>query len=89
MFKIVVYFSALAGCECVEEKIGKYRLAVLSLPRIHYQTLKKLLDHLDELSRHSDKNMATVENVCMIFGPTIFSVKEVGLLDTYAAIFGL
>uniref|UniRef100_A0A915CWN0 Rho-GAP domain-containing protein n=1 Tax=Ditylenchus dipsaci TaxID=166011 RepID=A0A915CWN0_9BILA len=58
-------------------KIQGYRKVIFSLPKVYFSTLKKLLAHLQQITAHSDKNLASVDNICKVFGPTVFSVDKV------------
>uniref|UniRef100_A0AC34FU86 Rho-GAP domain-containing protein n=1 Tax=Panagrolaimus sp. ES5 TaxID=591445 RepID=A0AC34FU86_9BILA len=58
------------------EKAYDYRSAVKTLPPIHYNTLKKLVDHLVEVNAHEADNRASIDNLARVFGPTIFSVDK-------------
>uniref|UniRef100_A0A914Q1K3 Rho-GAP domain-containing protein n=1 Tax=Panagrolaimus davidi TaxID=227884 RepID=A0A914Q1K3_9BILA len=58
------------------EKANDYRCAIKALPPIHYNTLKKLVDHLVEVNDHETDNRASVDNLARVFGPTIFSVDK-------------
>ncbi|XP_071956281.1 beta-chimaerin-like isoform X2 [Antedon mediterranea] len=43
-----------------------------SIKQAHYQTLKCVTDHLRRVSQHQEKNKMSVENIAIVFGPTIF-----------------
>lgn len=40
--------------------------------------------HLLQIASHSDKNLASVENLAKVFGPTIFRTDEDISMDAYA-----
>ncbi|XP_014680656.1 PREDICTED: beta-chimaerin-like isoform X2 [Priapulus caudatus] len=44
---------------------------ISKLPPAHYQTLKNLIQHLYRVSQLSHKNLMTMENLAMVFGPTL------------------
>ena len=60
-----------------EQKIQAYHKVVFSTSHIYLRTLRKLLAHLQEVTAQSKKNFASIDNICKIFGPTIFSVTRV------------
>ncbi|XP_033111812.1 N-chimaerin-like isoform X2 [Anneissia japonica] len=43
-----------------------------SIKLAHYQTLKCVTEHLRRVSHHQEKNKMSVENIAIVFGPTIF-----------------
>uniref|UniRef100_A0A914GZX4 Rho-GAP domain-containing protein n=1 Tax=Globodera rostochiensis TaxID=31243 RepID=A0A914GZX4_GLORO len=45
-----------------------------SLPEAN--TLKKLLGHLLEIVAHEDRNLASLDNISKVFGPTLFNVSN-------------
>jgi len=59
-----------------EEKSNDYKCAIQTLPKIHYNTLRKLIDHLLEVNSHEAENRASLDNLSRVFGPTIFTVDK-------------
>ncbi|KAL3103019.1 hypothetical protein niasHT_005277 [Heterodera trifolii] len=59
-----------------EKKSTAYRERIESLPKVHQSTLKKLLGHLQEIVSHEDRNLASLENISKVFGPTLFNVSN-------------
>lgn len=57
--------------------MNAYQEILFSLPKVYFSTLKRLLAHLQEISTHCEKNLASVENIAKVFGPTIFCVDKV------------
>uniref|UniRef100_F1KS03 Arf-GAP with Rho-GAP domain, ANK repeat and PH domain-containing protein 3 n=1 Tax=Ascaris suum TaxID=6253 RepID=F1KS03_ASCSU len=57
-------------------KLDEYHEVLMSLPRVRLQTLRRLLDHLRDVTEHANANLATVENIAKVFGPTLFSVDN-------------
>uniref|UniRef100_A0A0N4ZG36 Rho-GAP domain-containing protein n=1 Tax=Parastrongyloides trichosuri TaxID=131310 RepID=A0A0N4ZG36_PARTI len=58
------------------EKYNKYAECLRKLEQVNYNTLKALICHLREITDHSDKNFASIENISKIFAPTLFSVDN-------------
>ncbi|VDK28166.1 unnamed protein product [Gongylonema pulchrum] len=56
--------------------LEEYHEILMGLPRIRLQTLRRVLDHLKDVTEHAYANLATVENVAKVFGPTLFSVEQ-------------
>ncbi|KAK0420860.1 hypothetical protein QR680_014930 [Steinernema hermaphroditum] len=75
------------GPDCdLTEKLLAYQSTLRRLPNVHYCTLRKLLDHLKDVTEHCNVNLATIENIAKIFGPTLFRVDkddETVSIDTY------
>lgn len=58
-------------------RLDEYHEILMGLPRIRIQTLRRILDHLKDVTELANANLATIENVAKIFGPTLFSVEQV------------
>lgn len=72
MGKYAVNF--LSVCEMdgsMEEKVKIYRELLRKLPVVEYKTLRKLLGHLHFIQTQSSINKMKIENLSMIFGPTL------------------
>lgn len=57
-------------------RLDEYHEILMGLPRIRLQTLRRVLDHLKDVTEHAYANLATTENVAKVFGPTLFSVEQ-------------
>lgn len=84
-YQICTFFSYLVNFDLAEvsdpfQKLSLYNDVIHQLPVVNFSTLKKLLDHLKEITDHSSTNLASVENLSKVFGPTIFCVDKVGVL---------
>uniref|UniRef100_A0A914MY89 Rho-GAP domain-containing protein n=1 Tax=Meloidogyne incognita TaxID=6306 RepID=A0A914MY89_MELIC len=53
-----------------------YRQLIFSLPQIYFKTLRKLLGHLQEIISHENRNLASLDNISKMFGPTLFTVAS-------------
>jgi len=70
----------VAGMASTTQKVDEYRRLFSSLQltdTVYYCTLKKLMGHLQQITSHSDKNLASVTNICKVFGLTLFTVNNV------------
>ena len=47
------------------------KLAIHRLSKPHFNSLRFLIEHLDRVSQHSDKNLMTMNNLGLVFGPTV------------------
>ena len=58
------------------DKPRLYQQLVHSLPKVYFKTLRKLLGHLQEVISHESRNLASLDNISKIFGPTLFNVSN-------------
>ena len=55
---------------------ASHLLAVLKkLPKINYETLKVMIAHLKRVAESSDVNKMKIDNVSIVFGPTLMRSK--------------
>lgn len=57
-------------------KLAAFRDLLSELPRQNYDTLRYLLRHLLRVTEHSDQNRMHVQNLAIVFGPTLLSSGE-------------
>ncbi|CAN7996212.1 unnamed protein product [Ixodes hexagonus] len=57
-------------------KLAAFRDLLSELPKQNYDTLKYLLRHLLRVTEHSDQNRMHVQNLAIVFGPTLLSSGE-------------
>ncbi|XP_014677531.1 PREDICTED: arf-GAP with Rho-GAP domain, ANK repeat and PH domain-containing protein 2-like [Priapulus caudatus] len=57
-------------------KLSKYKSIINELSEINYQTLKKLLCHLNSIVSNCYQNHMTVTNLAVVFSPTIMSMRQ-------------
>lgn len=57
-------------------RLAAFRDLLGELPRQNYDTLKYLLRHLLRVTEHSDQNRMHVQNLAIVFGPTLLSSGE-------------
>uniref|UniRef100_A0A914WNH1 Uncharacterized protein n=1 Tax=Plectus sambesii TaxID=2011161 RepID=A0A914WNH1_9BILA len=57
-------------------KIIMYQETLNELPAVNYNTLRKLLDHLKDVTEKCTRNKATISNIAKIFGPTLLSCDK-------------
>eukprot|EP00096_Caligus_rogercresseyi_P014646 TRINITY_DN7159_c0_g1_i1.p1 TRINITY_DN7159_c0_g1~~TRINITY_DN7159_c0_g1_i1.p1 ORF type:complete len:898 (-),score=177.35 TRINITY_DN7159_c0_g1_i1:145-2838(-) len=75
-------FIAAAKLETRDERISEVHRLVLQLPEPNKRMLELLCQHLEKVSSNSKKNMMTVSNLGVCFGPTLLRAEE----ETVAAI---
>jgi hypothetical protein len=52
-------------------KLESLTKVVKELPRPNYDTLKYILSHLLRVKEHSDENRMHIQNLAIVFGPTL------------------
>lgn len=52
-----------------------YKAAFDQFPKIHYNTIRKLLGHLQFIVSQSDKNQMTVDNIASLWGVTLMNTE--------------
>lgn len=57
-------------------KLAMFRDLLGELPRPNYDTLKYLLRHLLRVTEHSDQNRMHIQNLAIVFGPTLLWSDE-------------
>ncbi|ETN43640.1 uncharacterized protein HMPREF1541_02799 [Cyphellophora europaea CBS 101466] len=69
-----------------EERVAAMTEAVKSLPRVHYETLEYLMQHLARVVELKDENLMTSTNCAVVFAPTIMRPESLAreLGDTKA-----
>lgn len=71
MGKLAVSFLSVSEMKSFPEKIQAYRELLHRLPKVEFQTLKKLLGHLHFIQTQRDVNKMKAENLALVFGPTL------------------
>lgn len=69
-------FLKAIGLSTRTAKLAAFRELLGELPRPNYDTLKYLLNHLLRVTEHSDQNRMHVQNLAIVFGPTLLSSGE-------------
>lgn len=73
--KYTVGFLAVSALNNAKDKFQSYAELLQRLPTIEYQTLRKLLGHLNFIQSQRAKNKMGTENLAMLWGPTLFADK--------------
>lgn len=70
----------IAAVEVPEHDAMLYKLqeVVLTLPPGNLETLKRMCSHLQLITEHADSNKMAMENVAMLFGPTLMTCDASG-----------
>jgi hypothetical protein len=59
------------------KKPQHYQKLIHSLPKVYFKTLRRLLGHLQEIISHENRNLASLDNISKMFGPTLFTISNV------------
>nr|CAH7712994.1 unnamed protein product [Callosobruchus chinensis] len=70
------YFYEVSKHSNREERIRMYRAALDMLPKVSYNTARKVFGHLHFISSQSERNKMTVENLAAIWGPTLLHYED-------------
>ncbi|CAI2349747.1 unnamed protein product [Caenorhabditis sp. 36 PRJEB53466] len=69
--KLYPFFIDANRISTHHNRLHKLRNLLRKLPRPHYDTLRFLILHLAEITRHSDVNKMECRNLALMFGPSI------------------
>ncbi|XP_050044580.2 uncharacterized protein [Dermacentor andersoni] len=75
-YNLFLKFLKAIGQPTRTTKMAMFRDLLSELPRPNYDTLKYLLRHLLTVTEHSDKNRMHIQNLAIVFGPTLLSSGE-------------
>merc|ERR1719192_1688078 len=81
-FSLHSRFIEAAKCDSYSRRLSQIHRLVQQLPSPNQRMLEILLSHLANVVEKSDKNLMTVSNLGVCFGPTLFRAEE----ETVAAI---
>jgi hypothetical protein len=81
-FRLHSAFISAAKLDNMDERIDEIQSLVHRLPKPNYSMLEILIAHLCKVAKHADKNLMTVSNLGVCFGPTLLRPEE----ETVAAI---
>lgn len=81
-FELYEPIMKLYGQEKDRQIIEARRMLTEELPHDNYQVLKFILDLLEEVAAHSDKNRMTTQNLAIVFGPNLIWPKGQATLST-------
>lgn len=76
--KFSVSFVSVAAMQSRKEKLVAYKELLERLPTIEHQTLRKLIGHLNFIQSQSARNKMHVENLAIVWGPTLLEDKVSG-----------
>ncbi|XP_065084942.1 uncharacterized protein RhoGAP15B isoform X2 [Ochlerotatus camptorhynchus] len=68
-----ISFVSITSLKSAKDKIDSYKELLLRLPKIEYQTLKKLIGHLSFIASLEQHNKMGVPNLAMIWGSTLMA----------------
>ncbi|EGT52086.1 CBN-PAC-1 protein [Caenorhabditis brenneri] len=69
--KLYPFFIDANRISTHHNRLHKLRNLLRKLPRPHYDTLRFLIIHLAEITKHSDVNKMECRNLALMFGPSI------------------
>ncbi|XP_015596803.1 rho GTPase-activating protein 26 isoform X2 [Cephus cinctus] len=75
-FRFYSSFIAAAKQETKETRISDIHMLVYRLPKPNFNMLLLLINHLRNVAKKSDKNLMTVGNLAVCFGPTLLRPEE-------------
>ncbi|XP_067134409.1 rho GTPase-activating protein 26-like [Centruroides vittatus] len=75
-FKLHSAFITAAKQDNKLQKIADIHALVYQLPRRNFKMLELLVKHLCRVAKHSDKNLMTISNLGVCFGPTLLRQPE-------------
>ncbi|XP_069996684.1 rho GTPase-activating protein 26 isoform X7 [Penaeus vannamei] len=81
-YKLHSAFIAAAKQDRLFQRVNEIHSLVHKLPKTNFTVLKTLVQHLVNVSSKSEKNLMTVSNLGVCFGPTLLRPEE----ETVAAI---
>ncbi|KAG8197864.1 hypothetical protein JTE90_024263 [Oedothorax gibbosus] len=81
-FRLHSDFIKAAKLDNMDERIDQIQSLVRKLPKPNYSMLQVLIAHLCRVAKHCDKNLMTISNLGVCFGPTLLRPEE----ETVAAI---
>jgi Rho GTPase-activating protein 5 len=70
-------FYHIAELSDPDSRIEAYRATLAQFSIVNFNTIRRLMSHLNEVAEHSDKNMASIDNLAKVFGPTVFGFDKV------------
>ena len=84
-FKLHSAFISAAKIEQKEKRVNAIHELIHNLPKINFQMLSILIEHLFKIAEKSDKNLMSICNLGVCFGPTLLRSEE----ESVAAIMNL
>ncbi|CAB3403615.1 unnamed protein product [Caenorhabditis bovis] len=69
--KLYPFFIDANRIAAHHNRLHKLRNLLRKLPRAHYETLRFLILHLSEITKHCDVNKMECRNLALMFGPSI------------------
>ncbi|XP_076319372.1 rho GTPase-activating protein 26-like isoform X2 [Tachypleus tridentatus] len=75
-YKLHNLFINAAKQENKGQRVNDIHLLVYNLPKTNKDMLELLISHLYRVAQHSDKNLMTVSNLGVCFGPTLLRPEE-------------
>ncbi|XP_048589328.1 arf-GAP with Rho-GAP domain, ANK repeat and PH domain-containing protein 1 isoform X2 [Nematostella vectensis] len=64
-----------------ETKLISMKSVIQQLPKVNYDTLKRIIGHFTKVVAEQQVNLMGIENISVIFGPTLMSNDNTGRMD--------
>ncbi|BFZ24557.1 hypothetical protein BsWGS_27596 [Bradybaena similaris] len=61
----------MAGCKDVNHRLMWYKYYLEKLPQVNFQTLKRIILHLLQVSQHENHNLMSIANLASCFAPSL------------------
>nr|CAB3262974.1 uncharacterized protein LOC100186049 [Phallusia mammillata] len=79
-------YSRFINAAKISHSDGKLRaitMALLAMPRAHFETVKYIIQHLGRITEFSSDNQMSAHNLGIVFGPTILRTPEKDMQAQY------
>lgn len=80
-------FVSVSSMESPKEKLAAYKELLARLPVIEFQTLRKLIGHLNFIQSQAPRNKMHVENLSIVWGPTLLEDRVRSIIDNENTVF--
>ncbi|XP_071056664.1 rho GTPase-activating protein 26 isoform X2 [Onthophagus taurus] len=75
-FKYHNGFITAVKQETRQMRVNDVHILIYKIPKINFEVLKMLMKHLTRVAAKSDKNLMTISNLGVCFGPTLLRPEE-------------
>ncbi|KAI8977903.1 hypothetical protein BDB01DRAFT_844278 [Pilobolus umbonatus] len=70
-FNLYTQFISTVSIHDIHEKSDRFFELLSQLPKVNYETLKFLIQHLNRVQQCHAENLMTTKNLAMVFGPSL------------------
>ncbi|KAI8086687.1 uncharacterized protein BX664DRAFT_336509 [Halteromyces radiatus] len=75
-YQLYDHFMEAVRMPSGDNKNDKFIELISQLPKANYDTMKLLMNHLNNVRKQSETNLMTTKNLAMVFGPTLLRDKD-------------